>query len=110
MQARTIGTPEEIVRAKAKIGKKVVSPTNGKARTDRRKGKSRTKGSSKGSMQHSSQSEEEIHFCILSESKVQNQRHEVPLKEDALRVDTRKALSILETIRGRRGRGTNIRV
>ena len=70
---------------------------------------------------HSSQSEEEIHFCMLSESKVQNQRHEVHQKKDAERgwtqekfkTDQRKhrqgrrvntnnryqALSILETIR-----------
>ena len=67
------------------------------------KGKSSTKGSSKGSKysldeagdidwwaqpdgsQHSSQSEEEIHFCMPSESKVQNQRREVHQKEDAKR-------------------------
>ena len=35
--------------------------------------------------QHSSQSEEEIHFCMLSDCKVQNQRHEVHQKEDAER-------------------------
>ena len=84
MQARAIGTVGETVRAKAKTGKGVVSPKNGMTRTDRMigtrmwKGKSSTKGSSKGSMysvdkvgdidwwaqsdgsQHSSQSEEEI--------------------------------------------------
>ena len=71
--------------------------------------------------QHSSQSEEEIPIFMLSESKVQNQRHEVHQKEDAERgwtqekfkTDQRKhrqgrrvntnnryqALSILETIR-----------
>ena len=84
MQARASGTVGETVRAQAKIGKGVVSPENGMTRTDRVigtrmwKGKSCTKGSSKGSMysvdevgdidwwaqsdgsQHSSQSEEEI--------------------------------------------------
>ena len=71
--------------------------------------------------QHGSQSEEEIRFCMLSESKVQNQRREVHQKEDAERgwsqgevknvqrkylqrrgVNTHnryQALSILETIR-----------
>ena len=70
--------------------------------------------------QHSSQSEEEMHFCMLRESNVQNQRHEVHQKEDAEKgwtqgkyderprkhrerseVNTRtryQALSILETI------------
>ena len=56
MHARAIGTVGETVRAKAKSGKGVVGPKNGMARRDRVigtpmwKGKSSTKGSSKGSM------------------------------------------------------------
>ena len=136
MQARTIGTAGETVRAKAKTGKRVVSPKNGKPRTDRtigahQGGKARAarKANEAGDIdwwaqsdgsQHRSKSEEEIHFCTLSESKVQNQRHEARQKEDVERgwtqgkfqkerkhrqrrgVNTRnryQALNILETIR-----------
>ena len=86
---------------------------NGKAKTDRmtgahqRKGMSSTKGNSKGSTdsfdeagdidwrsqsdgsQHRSQSEEEIHFCMLSEGKVQNQRQRYIRKKMQVE-DTRK--------------------
>ena len=113
MQARVIGTTEEAVRAKAKTGKGVVSPKNGKARTDRMteahqcgKARAARKAATKAALialtklvtliggrnetDHSTahNPEEEIHFCTLRESNEENQRHEVDQKEDAERMDT----------------------
>ena len=107
MQARAIGTAGETVRARQRLAREWKVPRLEREwSTPASKGKSSTKGSSKGinsfddagdiewwaqsdGSQHSSPSEEAAPFCMQSQSKVQNQRHEVHQKEDRERMDTR---------------------
>ena len=82
------------------------------------KGKSSTKGSTysvddtgdwwaqSDESQQGSQSEEEIHFCMLSEGEVQNQRHEVHQREDAERGWTQGDSKNVQR-KDRQGRGIN---
>ena len=115
--ARATRTAREAVRAKAKIGTGVASPKNGKARGVHQHGKEGSINSvdeasdidwwtqSDGS-QSSSQSVEEIRFCMLSKSKVQNQRREVDQKEDAERGSTQDKFKIVQR-KHRQRRGVN---